>query len=77
MMSSLLSLVPLKVSSSCHLRDFIIFFASDLNLHSALCCCRNAAGLRGVDVVILGAVFGAVLQRRGAPSYPLHPVETC
>lgn len=38
---------------------------------------RNAAGLRGVDVVVLGSVFWTVLSRRPTPSHPLHPAETC
>lgn len=38
---------------------------------------RNAAGLRGVDVVVLGSVFWPVRSRRPTPSHSLHPAETC
>lgn len=44
--------------------------------HDSCMCFRNAARLRGVDVVVLGPVSGAVLSGRTAPSHPLYPAET-
>lgn len=44
--------------------------------HDSCMSCRNAAGLRGVDVVVLGPVSEAVLSGRPAPSHPLHPAQT-
>lgn len=46
------------------------------NPHPSIVSCRNAAGLRGVDVVILGPVFRSLLTRRAASTHPVHPAET-